>query len=82
MKTNQKTQTIIRRVIASSSLGAAGLAQAATLVQIDFTGNTISAGGGNQLFADMDFDGNDDLTFTSAFFSSSLLLFLLLLALR
>ena len=30
------------------------------LVQVDFIGNQITAGGGNQLFADIDFDGDVD----------------------
>ena len=71
MKKNQQTQTIIRRVIAASSLGVAGLSQAVTLVQINFLGNTITANNGNQLFADMDFDGNDDLVFTNSGHSSN-----------
>ena len=41
-----------------------------TLAQIDFTGNQITAGGGNQLFSDIDFDGDSDFDILNPFYFS------------
>lgn len=41
------------------------------IVQVDFIGNQITAAGGNQLFTDIDFDGDSDFSITStAYFNS------------
>lgn len=41
-----------------------------TLAQIDFIGNQITAGGGNQLFSDIDFDGDNDFDILNPFYFS------------
>ena len=70
---NKRTTTPTQLARPLSIFGSTALISSANaaLVQIDFSGNTITAGGGNQLFADMDFDGNDDLAFTNINYISS-----------
>ena len=67
--------SLISKLARPLSLAGSGAALAtsanAALVQIDFTDNSITAGGGNQLFADIDFNGIDDLIFASSSFFNS-----------
>jgi len=63
---NKKWLASVSGIFSSSAI----VANAATLVQIDFIGNQITAGGGNQLFSDIDFDGNSDFTIYYPFFFS------------
>ena len=60
------------RLLGSTDLNGFTPADSGELVQIDLIGNRITGGGGNELFADLDGDGTNDVALTGAFIYSDL----------